>query len=718
MGASTAPQRDEGLAQQVAGLRPRLRQGVEILVQDYRGERWYLLHDSGSGQYLRFNAAAYEFLGRLDGLATVDEIIDAANGSGAGEVLAAEDVLQILAQLHDAEVLSGGLPLGVQDLLERYRRAQRHRRSRALSNPLALRIRLFDPDRLLGRLTWPARWLFSWRGLALWSGVVLGALTLAVAHVDEIARALGDTRLGIDTLLVFWLLYPVIKALHELGHGMAVKVWGGEVHETGINLLVFMPVPYVDASSAWAFRDKWRRAIVGAAGILVELFIAASAFIVWLLVEPGTVRDVAFQATLVAGLSTLLFNGNPLLRFDGYYVLEDLVEVPNLATRSNRYYLYLVQRYLFGLDGARSPVTARGEIGWFLVYGLLSPLYRIGVMIGIAWYLSGEYLIVGIALALWVLAMQLLRPVLLALRFVFASPRLEARRARAVTVVAVGVLLVAGLLHVPVPNVTLAQGVVWHAERAPVVSGVDGLVAEVAVAPGTRVEPGQLLLRLEAPRLAARVPVLQAKLRELEDARAAQRLSNRVRAAMVDDDIRAVRDELAEARRRVAGLEIRAAVAGIFHPVDARGLEGRLARQGDTLGYVLAPRQSLVRAVVDQDGIGLLRGRPTSAEVVLADRPGEPMAARIVREVPAGNRELPSAAIGVPGGGDIPVDLADPSGRTAATAVFHVEIALPLDATPIGVGQRAYVRLSHGREALWLQWQRGLRQLFLSHLQA
>jgi putative peptide zinc metalloprotease protein len=716
-GATTRPI-EGGLAAQVAGLRPQLRHGVEILVQDYRGDRWYLLHDRSSGHYLRFNATAYEFLGRLDGVSTVDEIIEAANDGAASEILVADDVLQILAQLHDAEVLSGGLPLAVQDLLERYRKAQRHRRRRALSNPLALRIRLFDPDRLLDRLVRPARWLFSWRGLALWSGVVLGAIALAVAHVEEIARALADTTLGVDTLLLFWLLYPIIKALHELGHGLAVKVWGGEVHETGINLLVFMPVPYVDASAAWAFRDKWRRAIVGAAGILVELFIAAFAFIVWLLVEPGLVRDLAFQTTLIAGLSTLLFNGNPLLRFDGYYVLEDLIEVPNLATRSNRHYLHLVQRHLFGVTASRSPATARGETGWFLAYGLLSPLYRVGVMIAIAWYLAGEFLIVGVALALWVLSMQLVRPVLLGLRFVMTSPRLEARRLRAIAVVVLFVLLLAGLVHVPVPNITLAQGVVWHAEQAPVVSRVEGLVVEVNVLPGDGVEAGQLLMRLEAPRLQARIPVLEAKLRELEDARVAERLSSRVRAAMVDDDIKAVRDELTEVRRRVEGLEIRAMTGGRFHPAEPLGLEGRLVRQGETVAYVLEPRQSLVRAVVDQDGIGLLRGRPTSAEVVLADRPGDAVGARIVREVPAGTRELPSAAVGASAGGYVPVDMADRSGRTAAVAVFHVELQLPDDATPVGVGQRVHVRLSHGREALWIQWKRSLRQLFLAHLHA
>ena len=254
----------------VSELRPRLRKDVEILVQDYRGERWYLLHDKSGGRYLRFNTSAYAVLGRLNGDITLQEILEQANvDRDEPDQLSADDVLQVLAQLHNAEVLRDGLPLTAQDALGRYQLHQRFQRKRTLSNPLAIRIPIFDPDRLLNRLTRPSRWLFSSTGALLWVVVVVSALLLLVANFSLVIDAIDAKTLNASEVLAFWLLYPVIKALHELGHGMAVKAWGGEVHETGINLLVFMPVPYVDASAAWGFRDKRRRAIVGAAGILV-----------------------------------------------------------------------------------------------------------------------------------------------------------------------------------------------------------------------------------------------------------------------------------------------------------------------------------------------------------------------------------------------------------------------------------------------------------------
>src|SRR4029077_13640502 len=169
--------------------------------------------------------------------------------------------------------------------------------------------------------------------------------------------------------------FLVLKALHELGHGYAVKAFGGTVHEIGIMFLVFAPMPYVDASAASEFRSKWQRALVGAAGMLVEVFIAALALYVWLAVEQGLVRAFAYNVIVVAGISTVIFNGNPLLRYDGYYILSDLLEIPNLAQRATRYWGHLVYSYLFRTEGQEFSGTP-GERAWFLFYAPSAFAYR------------------------------------------------------------------------------------------------------------------------------------------------------------------------------------------------------------------------------------------------------------------------------------------------------------------------------------------------------
>ena len=707
----------EGLWQHVSRLRPSLRKHIRILVQEYRGERWYLLHDQSAGRFSRFNATAYRFLGRLDGDLTVQEILDLANyGQDPSEQMSEEDVLQVFAQLQAAEALRGGLPVGAQDLLDRYNKSHRFRRRRALSNPLALRFPLFDPNRMLDRMAPLARLLFSWVGGWIWVVVVgLGAL-LAVANGQELMADISNKTLSTHDVLIFWLLYPLIKALHELGHGLAVKAWGGEVHETGINLLVFMPVPYVDASASWAFRDKRRRAMVGAAGILVELFLSALGIMIWLLVEPGLVRELALNVALVGGVSTLLFNGNPLLRFDGYYVMEDLVEIPNLASRSSRFYLYLIQRYVLGLGDASSPSTGRGERPWFAVYGLAAPLYRLTVLVGIALYLASSFLVVGVVLAAWAVAMQLLKPLFLSLRFLFTSQRMEAKRIRGLVALGSVITLVVGVLVVPAPLVTQAEGVVWLDDKAQVTSGADGFVAEVVVGSGSMVQPGDLLLRLRDRELEARRAVLLARLRELRTQESAEREQSRVRAAMVVDDIEAANVELRQVDGRLAELQVRSRAAGRFFAHDPHEFRGRYVRQGDVLGYVIQENRPIVRAVVDQDRVGLLRSGPVTAEVMLADQVGEALPATLLREVPAGSAELPSVALGAMGGGAIAVDTRDETGLTAAAKIFQFDLALPEGTATSGIGGRAYVRLAHGTEPLWRQWSRSLQQLLLSQL--
>jgi putative peptide zinc metalloprotease protein len=397
-------------------------------------------------------------------------------------------------------------------------------------------------------------------------------------------------------------------------------------------------------------------------------------------------------------------------------VLEDLLEIPNLASRSGRYYLYLVQRHLLGLQDSRSPVSARGERPWFIAYGLASPLYRLTVLVGIALYLAGEFLVVGVVLAAWAVLMQIIRPLFRSVLFLATSERLEARRLRAGGVIA-GVLLAGFLfLNWQAPLVTRTEGVVWLHAQGEVHSGIDGFVHEVHVASGEPVAKGDVLVALRDQALQSRQAVLEARLAELRIQQAVERPRSRVKAAMVDDDIRVVEAELGQLAEQIAALEVRSPVDGHFILDDPHGLRGRYVRQGELLGYVVQSGAPVIRTVVSQAEVGLLRAGQPVIEVALADRIGEPLAGRWLREVPAGSSELPNAALGALGGGELAIDMQDETGRTATERVFQFDVALP-EGTPVsGIGGRAYVRLEHGTEPLWRQWSRSLQQLLLSQL--
>ncbi|MEP3825086.1 MAG: HlyD family efflux transporter periplasmic adaptor subunit [Marinobacter sp.] len=701
----------------LAKLRPRLRKHVRTYPRQYRGERWYLLRDQTSGRHLRFNASAYEFIGRLDGEHSVEEICNKAFAVLGDDAPSQDDVVLILTQLFAMDLLRSELPSEAKEFFNRFQNDRRMRVQRAIMNPLAIRIPLLDPDAILNRMMPWVRPVFSPMGAAVWLLIVGLAGILGLANIPEISASVNADVLLSANLILMLVTFVVIKAIHEFAHAFTVKMWGGEVHEMGITLLVLAPVPYVDASAAWEIADKYKRALVGAVGVLVELFVAGLALFVWLAVEPGLLRDLAFNALLIGTVSTLLFNANPLLRFDGYYVLQDLVEIPNLYTRASRYYLYLIQRYLFGIESARSPVTADGEAIWFGVYGLAALVYRLFILFVIVIFLAEEYLVVGVALGVWALGMQLLLPLFRGVRFLFEGRQLAGRRVRAASVSVVSVSVIcAGLLLVPVSLTSYAEGVVGVREQAVLYSGAEGFVAEVLVEPGTPVDANTPLIRMQALSLETKIEKLEARRRELQIRSAAERMKRRVQSEMANAELRSVDAELVMLKEQKASLTVRSQVSGVFVLSDENRFVGRYLDKGELIGYVISPANLIVRAVVPQSKIGLVREQVAQVEVRFAERLSKTVAASISRQTPAGSKVLPSRALGTVGGGNIAVKKSEASGTMAAEEVFHVDLSLPANLDLAGVGERAYVRFDHGSEPLAGQWLRNGRQLLLSRL--
>jgi putative peptide zinc metalloprotease protein len=698
----------------VAPLKPRLRAHVEWHRHRYRGQPWWVLLDRSSGRVHRMSPAAWSLCGLMDGERSVQEIWEAATTRLGDEAPTQDETIQVLARLHAADVLQCDVPPDGVDLFQRLEKAQRARWKRRLSSPLSLRVPLFDPDRWLGRALPAVRPLFGPAGLAVWLLVVGSAALLAAVHGAEIARDAAAFAFASHNLLVLSLVYPLVKALHEAGHAFATKVWGGEVHEAGLMLLVLMPVPYVDASASAAFRERRRRVAVGAAGIAVELFLAALALFVWLAVEPGAVRLVALDVMLIGGVSTLLFNGNPLLRFDGYYVLSDWIDVPNLGPRGTRQVAFLAQRHLLGLDDAESPVTAPGEAPWLVAHALLSFAYRSVVLCGIALFVAERFFFVGVGLALWVVGSQVLVPAARGAAFLWSSPRVERRRGRARLVGVLG-LAAAGLLLfvVPLPLRTRAEGVIWPPEHSQVRARTDGFVRRVLAVPGARVALGDPLFESEDPFLGANVKLLEGRLRELRARWEAAERADRVQAELAREEMATVEADLARARERAAEAVVRSPADGSFVVSDPDALIDRFVKQGELLGWVTDLSEPSARVVVTQAEVALVRGRTRDVTVRLVERPGETLAARIEREVPSGSNRLPSPTLGSQGGGPFAVDPADEEGTSALERVFQFELALPPDAAVAHVGGRVHVRFHHGVEPVALRWGRDLRRLFL-----
>ena len=701
----------------VSPLRPQLLTRARLHRHRYRGERWYLLQDPASGRVHRFTPAARLVLAAMDGQRSVEELWRLAQRQLGDDAPTQDEIIQLLGQLHASDLLSTDASPDALEVFERGRKQAAAKSRRSWANPIAVRIPLFDPGRFLDRFVPVWRWFWGIPGALLWLAVVLPALVMVPQHWPELTGNLSDRVLAADNLLLVALVFPVIKALHELGHATATRAAGGEVHDMGVMLLVLMPVPYVDASAATVLRSRWQRALIGAAGMAVELFLAALAFYVWLAIEPGVARAVCFNIMLVAGVSTLIFNGNPLLRYDAYYILGDVTELPNLGQRATRYWGYLLERYVLRVRDATSPAHTPSERAWFGGYGLLSSIYRLFVTVAIAMFIGAQFFFFGVILALWAVAVMVGMPIVRAVRHLQTRQTLRERR---VQILGFAAAAVAGLcllaVLVPLPQRTQAEGVVWLPERSVLRAGANGFIDRIEAQPGAAVKAGQALVYRIDPALEAQIRTLEARLDELDASYSIELVNDRARAQMVRDQRVAEQAALDRARERAVSLLVAAEVDGVFSLSAPQNLLGRWHRQGEVLGYVLGADEPIVRVVVEQAEADLVGRSTRSVAVRLSDEIGRVIAGRITRQVPAGRDETPSKALVAAGGGRLTSDPRDPEGRKTLERVFQIDVALnePLG-RPAAFGQRVYVRFDLEPAPLALQTWRALRRLFLRH---
>ena len=697
----------------VSPLKLRLRSHAEIHRQQFRGEVWYILQDHQTGRFHRLSPSANLMMSLMDGRRTIEDIWDLVGQKSGDDPPTQDETITLLSQLHSSDLLQGDLPPDFGELGERAEKQARRNLLSRIRNPLALRLPLFDPDHFLDATIPYVRPLFTVSGFLAWLTLIGAGIVLAALHWGELVASRSDQVFSLQNIVFIAAIYPVVKLLHEAGHAYATKAFGGSVHEVGVMLLIFVPAPYVDATSATAFRSKWHRVIVGGAGIMVELSLAALAMIFWVNSEPGLARAAAFNVMLIGGVSTLLFNGNPLLRFDAYYILADLIESPNLGARANKYFWYLCQHYLLGLENIESPRPARGEAKWLVVYAVLSFVYRVMLSLGIAIVVATRLLVIGVALAAASLIGTFLVPLFKGARFVLTSPRARDHRLRAVLVSGGALVAVIALLFViPMPYGSVAEGVVWVPERTEVRAGTSGVVASLLAPPDSRVSSGDPLIAMEDATLGPRIAVLQAERQELVVQNSAVRFTDRVQADVLAQQTRNIDGALAAMTKRRDDLTIRAGLAGRLILPGGPELVGRYVKQGDLLGYVVGDEVPEVRAVVEQDDVDLVRARTQSISLRYATDMARDVPARVLRTVPAAQFDLPSLALATQGGGTIVLDPRSQQPRSLV-GFFVFDLEPETTAPELLLGTRVYVRFDHGREPVGWRWLRSLRQIFL-----
>ncbi|MBK6744274.1 MAG: peptidase M50 [Hydrogenophilales bacterium] len=699
----------------IADLHPRLRGHVTIRRQVVRGQVWYVLSDPADGRHFRLNPRAYRFVGLCDARRSVAEVWEQMNVTLGEDAPTQADLVEILARLADGELLQTEILPDV-DVMFENRSVRRDKQRWSQLNPLFFRIGLFDPEPYLHVFDPWLKRLFGAGALALWLALLALAGLLAAMHWPELAAHAAERASSPGFLILTWLAYPLVKGLHELGHALAIRRWGGEVRKVGVTLLLLMPIPWVDASASTSFRFRSHRLVVSAAGIMVELFLAVLALGLWLLLEPGTARDAMLAVMLIAGVSTLFFNGNPLMRYDGYFILADAFDLPNLAPRSANHWIWLIKHRLLGLE-AEAPSLAPGERAWLLGYAPASLLYRAIISIAIVHWLSGvsaSLAVIAGAILVWTFFVG---PGLNLYRSIWhdRDDSRASRRARRLAL-ALGVAGVLALLALPLPFRVVADGIVWLPENARVRPETDGHVVEVLTVDGETVTSGQPLLVLSDPDLGAERDRLYARLAQFQSEQYGVLLREPERARNLAEEIESLHAALRLNEARLQQLVVRAGSAGqlvLPHPAD---LPGRYLARGTEVGYILAEGPMRARVLLPQQDIALVRERLREARIWLLES-SESLGAQLERAQPAATLQLPSSALGDRGGGDIATDPADSDGLTALEPFFVVDLVIP-EAPSRRIGGRVEARFDLGFEPAAVRLWRWVRQMFLSQMSA
>jgi putative peptide zinc metalloprotease protein len=459
-------------------------------------------------------------------------------------------------------------------------------------------------------------------------------------------------------LLAVWL---VIKILHEISHGVFCRHFGAGVREIGVFWILFFPISYVDATPSLALTSKWRRAMVALAGMYMDLFVAACAAIVWASTDAGIVRTIAHQAVIAGTIVSLFFNANPLMRFDGYYVLSELLDIPNLATRGRE---RIARLGIWLLSGSRAirPEWPRDKREWVIaVYGLASWLWQLIVVVGLLVTASvllrgGGLILAFIAAILW-----LAPPLARAPR---RLPRSAGLHPKAAWTFAVRLFTVVGLLaaalFVPFKRPVSSTGVVEWADTRVVCADCPGFIENVYVADDDFVQAGQLLVDLRNDEALSELAAARDALNE-QVLRARTAYARTEVGAYQAEQARVSAFETAynDQRRYVSTLQVRAPQAGRVANRLLPNSQGKFFRTGDELLRLGRPSGYDIKVAVSQPQEPHFRTALQKAVKVHIMGRAKTYDGRLIRVEAKASREIYHPALTAMAGGPVAVRQTD-----------------------------------------------------------
>ncbi|MFT5639676.1 MAG: putative peptide zinc metalloprotease protein [Paracoccaceae bacterium] len=678
----------------ISELRIGLRSAVTVRLHHYRSEPWYVYYDPGHNGFFRARPETHRLVLEISPERTLNEIwrsfVDTSPKTAPGQ----QDFFELIMALYKANMIfiEGGV--SETRLLERALKKKKKPLPAKISELLFFRIPLWDPEPFLERSKSAINVVYSWPVVLMVALVVLWAGVEFALGSDRIFAQSGSILQSHNLISLFIATFAT-HFFHELSHAALCKYFGGHVRTMGIMLLMFTPLPYADVSASWSMRNPKQRAMIGAAGMYADLFFCAVSVVVWAYSPPGAINEIAMNLMFVTAVYTFVFNINPLMRFDGYYILSDLTAIPNLHTAAKTQF-DAVFRKIFLKEPFKPTerVSTRRRVFLYCFF-VTSFIYRNMVMIGIVLFVADQYFGFGMMAAAAVAYNSFIAPlgkVLKPLR----NPQFMSKHKIGLRISAIILaVLVFAFLFVPLPYSRYLDGIVEAQNKTRVFIPHTGIIDRVDVRSGESVTKGQIVVTLTNPELDKKRDVGLARLQGAK-ARAQDAISKgSVELAAIQQEILSIADTLLEMDRNVSQLVIHAEQDGTWISGGVEFQSGTWVMQGTEVGQIVNDQDHKFLAVVKQEtGRAIALFDPNSASIKVEGNREATYKIKTLKIIPYSRNELPSAALTPLAGGNVAISTSDPNDPKAIERFFLV--AATLD------GTEKHVSIIDGRSG-WLR---------------
>jgi putative peptide zinc metalloprotease protein len=705
-------------------LQIKIRPDLVVQPVQYEGVTHYVVKDPIGLKYFRFKAEEYFLLQQFDGKNTMLEIKRSFERKYRPQTITIDDLLRFAAQLHEASLAQLDTAEQAKVLIKRRRKNQWKRIGQGFANILYLKIPIIDPERLLTWMYPYFRWIFTPYFVAFSIGLMLAAITLVAGQWDSFTAKLPtfESFFNWRTLPYLWASLAVIKIIHEFGHGLTAKHYGSEVHEMGMLFLVLTPALYCDVTDSWLLKNKWHRIWIAAAGIYVECFLAAIATFAWWYSTPGLFQSLMLSTMFICSVNTILFNANPLLRYDGYYVAADWLEIPNLRLKSTQFFTYLFQEKVLGLEVPVQSYMPRSRRMLFVTYAVASYVYRWVVTFSILFFLyqflPEKLRIISGMLAMGSLVPLLLMPTINSVKFVRQPGRMrKVKKLRAAAILGGAAVVIALVLLIPTPLRVKGTLVLTPARPERIYIDTPGQLLSIDVRDNEPVKANETviakLINLDLQRESVeRTQEIDLNLAKADNYEALSQnnpinhqLAERHREMVTED----LEPALTKVIDQVGKLTLFANRDGIVIGVPHREQTGKWLKAGELFCEVGDPKKLEAHLLIDQSDVDLIRPsaertRP-KAWVKVYGRSSRTIRSE-VEEVARRNREEIPPELSNQAGGEIATKPDQETGQAKPlTAVFEAIIPVDNADLTLQAGQRGIAKIDGGTATLgWWLW--------------